>query len=96
MSDHRNVDPVSSGRAYVVTAVNDRPAAELADFVALPVVVLTVEAGGQIVTIHGSASLDGDSAVVHEKDGAGTGKDVRTWRIRAANGAFEATERSTF
>jgi hypothetical protein len=96
MSERSNVDPVKSGKAYVVTAVNDLPAAQLADFVAAPVVVLTVESGGQVVTIHGSASLDGESVVVHEKEGLGFGKDVRTWRIREANGGFEATERSTF
>ncbi len=82
MSDRSRVDPVSSGTCYVVTSVNERPPERLHDFVVRSVVAVTVASEHQVVTIHGSARLDGDSILVYEKDSDGTGKDVRTWRIQ--------------
>ena len=96
MSDRSRVDPVSSGTCYVVTSVNERPPEQLEDFVARPLIVLTVASERQVVTIHGSVRREADSILVHEKDKEGTGKDVRTWRIRQQNGRFEAFERSTY
>ncbi|MEO5842953.1 MAG: hypothetical protein ABIQ73_26580 [Acidimicrobiales bacterium] len=96
MSDRSHVDPVASGTCYVVTSVNEQPPDGLSDFIARPVVVVTVASEHQVVTIHGSARLDGDSILVYEKDSDGVGKDVRTWRIQLQNGRFEAFERSTY
>jgi hypothetical protein len=96
MSDRSRADPVSSGTRYVVTSVNERPPESLDDFVIRPVVALVVAREGQVVEIHGSSRLEGDSILVHEKDSDGVGKDVRTWRVLQQNGRFEAFERSTY
>ena len=96
MSDRSKVDAVASGAPYVVTAVNDRPPQSLDDFVERSVVAVTVASEHQVVEIHGSARIDGDSVIIHEKDHDGIGKDVRTWLIGSCDGHFEATERSLF
>jgi hypothetical protein len=96
MSDRSRADPVSSGTRYVVTSVNEQSPKSLDDFILRPVVALVVEREDQIVEIHGSSRLDGDSILVHEKDSDGIGKDVRTWRVLPENGRFEAFERSTY
>jgi hypothetical protein len=93
MSDHSHVDPVVSGRPYTVTAVNDSAPGCLDDFVARPVVAVTVEARDQVVEIHGAAHLGDGDVVVHEKDCDGTGKDVRTWQIRPADNGFAAVQK---
>jgi hypothetical protein len=92
MSDHSKVDPVASGKPYTVTMVNDRVPEKVGDFVSRPVVAVTVACHDQVVMIHGCAHLVGDEVVVHEKDEAGTGKDVRTWHIHAGAGCFEALQ----
>ena len=96
MSDRSRVDPVTSGTCYVVTSVNDRLPASLEDFAACRVAAVTVASPRQVVTIRGSVRIDGDSVLVYEKDSDGTGKDVRTWRIKLQNGRFEAFERSLY
>ena len=96
MSNRSRVDPVTSGTCYVVTSVNDRLPASLEDFVACRVAAVTVASPRQVVTIRGSVRIDGNSVLVYEKDSDGTGKDVRTWRIKLQNGRFEAFERSLY
>lgn len=93
MSDHSGVDPVVSGRPYVVTSVNDAEPHCLEDFVAQPVLACTVAAREQVVEIHGAARIDADAVIVHEKDTDGTGKDVRTWQISPHDGNYEAVQR---
>jgi hypothetical protein len=93
MLDHSKVDPVASGRPYTVTSVNDTVPGCLDDFVSRDVIALTVEARDQVVEIHGSARRAGEDVVVHEKDGDGTGKDVRTWQIAMQDERFEAVQR---
>ena len=96
MSNRSRIDPVVSGTCYVVTSVNYRSPASLEDFVACPVVAVTAASAQQVVTIHGSVRIDGDSVLVYEKDSDGIGKDVRTWRIMLQNDRFEAFERSMY
>lgn len=96
VSDRSQADEVVSGVPYLVTSVNDRPPASLDDFVGDPVVALTVASDTQVVIIHGASRHDRDSVIVYEKDGCGTGKDVRTWRIQIKDGRFEASERSIY
>jgi hypothetical protein len=92
----RNVDQVVSGVPYVVTSVNDRTPTSLEEFVEHDVVAITAAHLDQVITIRGSARHQDDSVVLHEKDSAGVGKDVRTWRISDVNGRFEAVERSIY
>jgi hypothetical protein len=94
MLDHSKVDPVASGRPYTVTSVNDTVPGCLDDFVSRDVVALTVAAKDQVVEIHGAAHRAREEVVVHEKDGDGTGKDVRTWQIAMQDGRFEAVQRT--
>ena len=88
MSDQSRVDAVSSGTPYSVSAVDGRPPQNLDDFVAEDVVTLIINNEAQEVIVQGSAVRTEDTVLVYEKDGAGSGKDVRTWRVHWDGGAF--------
>ena len=96
MSERSSADQVKSGLAYTVHRVNDRPPVQLDDFVATPLVAVTVRSGDEEIGIRGESRRDGDAVILYEKDGDGVGKDVRTWRVREHAGGFEAAERSVF
>ena len=97
MSDHSAVDEVASGVPYRVVSVNGRPPGELDALLINEVTVITAALGGQQVTIHGSAHrVDDRTVVIHEKSHDGTGKDVRTWAVKAVLDGLEAVERAVF
>jgi hypothetical protein len=87
---------VASGKPYVVTAVGDHPPAVLDDFLGDGVVSVTVADDRGALVIIGSSRRDGEDVVLYEKGRDGAGKDVRTWRIGAHDGHFEAVERAIF
>ena len=96
MSERSRADQVMSGLAYIVHRVNDKAPVQLDDFVATPLVAVTVRSGEDEVGIRGESRRDGDAVILYEKDGDGVGKDVRTWQVRERDGRFEAAERSVF
>lgn len=82
-------DPIPSGLQHPVMLVARRPPADLADFVG-DGVVLTIARSGVEHVVTGCGARTGDAVRFYEKD-AGSGKDVRTWRIEgAAGGGFTA------
>ena len=85
-----------SGIPYSVTSANGRPPTCFDDFVGQAVVEVSIEAGREALAICGSCRVDGESLILYEKTGDGTGKDVRTWQISMQNGQFEAIARSMF
>jgi hypothetical protein len=96
VAERSRADEVISGVAYTVRTVNGHAPGHLDHFSEDPIVVVVVAYGDQAVTIHGAPRRDGDAVVVYEKDGDGSGKDVRTWVVRQHGDRFEAAERAIF
>ena len=92
MSDRLNIQPVGSGVPYRVTSVAGHVPERLEDFVADGAVTVTVSCAGADIDIVGPVVVAGHHAVLYEKDGAGTGKDIRKWHIHHDGGGFQAME----
>jgi len=94
MNSHR-IEPVASGVPYLIHSVNDHEPGALADF-GPGLLGIIASFGGQTITIHGTARVDGDRAIIFEKDDHGTGRDLRTWDVHRHDDRFHAWERSNY
>ena len=82
-------DAMPSGKPFPVAEVSGRPATALGDFLGQQELLLDL--GGDRRRVVGVGAEWQDGVRFHEKDVAGSGKDVRVWQVReAAGGGFEA------
>ena len=79
---HTTPAPIVSGRPYRVVEVAGSPLRDLKDLVG-DVAQFTIDHDGGYV-VQGSSRWDEDTVKFYEKDGDGTGKDVRVWQVTKA------------
>ncbi|MFS0703656.1 hypothetical protein AB6N23_03965 [Cellulomonas sp. 179-A 9B4 NHS] len=85
---HHTVDPVVSAVPYEVLEVDGRAPAAIGDFAGTVTLRVRGRTGEHVVRGQGTAG-DRD-AVLQEKTGDGTGKDVRRWHVVADGDGFVA------
>ncbi|WP_136517836.1 MULTISPECIES: hypothetical protein [Cellulomonas] len=85
---HPTADPVVSAVPYQVLDVDGRPPRTLDDFTG--VVAMRVQGRTGAHLVRGQGTTADHHAVVQEKTGDGTGKDVRRWRVAADGDGFVA------
>ncbi len=73
-------DMIVSGVPYEVTTVDGQAPVALSDFAGAVTMTTHGPTGDHEVSGSGGAERDG-TVRVHEKDHAGTGKDVRVWTV---------------
>ncbi|QGQ18123.1 hypothetical protein GC089_01120 [Cellulomonas sp. JZ18] len=85
---HPTADPVVSAVPYQVLDVGGQPPRALGDFTGTLTMRVHGATGEHLVCGQGTAA--DHHAVVQEKTGDGTGKDVRRWRVAADGDGFVA------